>query len=125
MVYTACKTLRVTTNANVCVMGHVFLLSSTVGQQEQRQHTNQLAQRRFVWRGRRQRLSRWRSTAAMVAAVMMSMVRPVEGVAVKLFADSRESGVGGVARGERRRVATVTFRGMIYAAVYFSVSLLP
>lgn len=38
-------------------------------------------------RGKRQRLARWRSTVAMVAAVMISMVRAVEGEVVALFAD--------------------------------------
>lgn len=46
--------------------------------------------------GRRNRLTKWWSTAAMVAAVMVSKKRPVEGGAFALSAESQEVGLGRV-----------------------------
>lgn len=77
--------------------------------------------------GRRTTLAKWGSTAAMVAAVIISIVWPVEGGVVALIANPQEDGIGGIRsrrwamRGER--IALVTFRGVVYIVAYLPVIL--
>lgn len=47
-------------------------------------------------RGWRARLAKWWSTAAMVAAVIISIVRPIEGGVLALITDSQEGGTSGI-----------------------------